>query len=446
MSTIRPEAARKFAVAVVQRLREAGFQALWAGGCVRDQLLGHRPKDYDVATDARPDQVRELFGRRKTLPIGAAFGVISVMGPRDAGHIEVATFRRDAAYSDGRHPDSVSFSTPEEDAQRRDFTINGLFYDPLEQRVIDYVGGQEDLKRRIVRAIGEPRQRFAEDKLRMLRAVRFTATFGFDLDQATLVAIREQADDLVIVSAERIAAEMRRMLSHSNRALAVWLLDQANLLTIVLPEAVALEPDDSDPLTGPIDRPWPRTLQILAALKPHDFTAALALLLREMRPAHPDAPEFAATKVDEAALAVVTAVSDRWRLSNEERMGAMRLVADEMVLRNALHVAWPRLQRLLITPDIERRLAYTEAIVSVLDGNTKAVEYCRERLQRPSEQLNPPPLVSGNDLKTAGLKPGPAFKELLDSIRDAQLEGRISTKAEALELARSLLRPKGENV
>src|SRR6185436_14620848 len=194
-----PQLAREFAVEVVRRLRDSGHQALWAGGCVRDQLMGQTPKDYDVATDAVPDRIRETFGKRRTLPIGAAFGVITALGPRGAGQIDVATFRRDAAYSDGRHPDAVTFSDAEHDAQRRDFTINGLFYDPLIGQVTDFVGGQEDLNRRVIRAIGDPLARIAEDKLRMLRAVRFAARFNFLLEEQTLAAIRQQAHELIIV-------------------------------------------------------------------------------------------------------------------------------------------------------------------------------------------------------------------------------------------------------
>src|SRR5688572_4921449 len=181
-----PVRQRAFALEIVEKLRAAGFEALWAGGCVRDELLGLTPKDYDVATSAMPDQIRDVFGRRRTLPIGAAFGVITVLGPRAAGQVEVATFRTDAAYSDGRRPDSVTFTDAEHDAQRRDFTINGLFYDPIEGKVVDFVGGQEDLKRGTIRAIGDPRLRIAEDKLRMLRAVRFAATFNFAIDPDTM--------------------------------------------------------------------------------------------------------------------------------------------------------------------------------------------------------------------------------------------------------------------
>ena len=210
-----PEQARQFALEVVSRLRAAGYQAFWAGGCVRDELLGRIPVDYDVATSAKPDEVRGVFGRRRTLAIGAAFGVITVLGPRDqadgglreAGQIEVATFRTDAAYTDGRHPAGVTFSSPEEDAQRRDFTINGLFLDPVTGEVHDYVGGREDLKAGVVRAIGVPAMRFGEDHLRMLRAVRFAAGFAFALDGETRAAIEKMTHLVTTVSPERIAAE-----------------------------------------------------------------------------------------------------------------------------------------------------------------------------------------------------------------------------------------------
>jgi poly(A) polymerase len=234
--SIDPRLQREFAVDVVAKLRAAGFEAYWAGGCVRDQLLGREPKDFDVATDARPDEIRGIFGFRRTVAVGEAFGVIKVVGRKPEGEVEVATFRQDASYSDGRHPDSVRFSTPEADAQRRDFTINGLFYDPLDDRVIDFVGGQEDLARRMVRAIGDARARFAEDKLRLLRGVRIAATFDFTLEPATRDAIKAMADQITVVSAERIAAEMRLMLVHPRRARALELLRELGLLKIILPE------------------------------------------------------------------------------------------------------------------------------------------------------------------------------------------------------------------
>src|SRR5262245_31192301 len=231
---------REFALEIAQKLRTAGFEALWAGGCVRDQLLGITPKDSDVATSAKPDEIRDLFGRRRTLPIGASFGVIMVLGPRDAGQIEVATFRTDAAYSDGRHPDSVTFTTAEQDAQRRDFTINGIFFDPVASEVVDFVGGQNDLERRVIRAIGAPRLRLNEDKLRMLRAVPFAAAFEFTIDAETLRAIQEMAAEIHLVSAERIGMEIRRMLLDSHRAVALSLLRDTGLLPQVLPEVASL--------------------------------------------------------------------------------------------------------------------------------------------------------------------------------------------------------------
>src|SRR5580692_10955471 len=227
---------REFAVDVVRRLQGAGFRALWAGGCVRDILMGRAPQDYDVATDARPDAVRDLFGRRRTLAVGASFGVIIVLGPKGAGNVDVATFRTEGPYLDGRRPEHVEFATPEEDAQRRDFTINGMFYDPISEQVHDYVGGESDLAARVVRAIGRPADRMTEDKLRMLRAVRFAATLDFQLDAATANAVRAMAPEIHVVSAERIAQELKKMLVDPHRRRAIELARDTQLLLEILPE------------------------------------------------------------------------------------------------------------------------------------------------------------------------------------------------------------------
>src|SRR5581483_10047645 len=229
---------REFAVEVVRRLREAGHQALWAGGCVRDELLGLVPKDYDVATDATPEQVRRLF--RRTVAVGAAFGVVQVLGPRPLS-VEVATFRSDVSYSDGRRPDRVVFSSPREDAERRDFTINGMFFDPIENRLIDYVGGRQDLQARILRAIGDPLTRFGEDKLRMLRGVRMATRFGLTIDPATADAIRAMADQITIVSAERIADELRKLLVDPHRARGMNLMYDVGLVGPILPELLPMK-------------------------------------------------------------------------------------------------------------------------------------------------------------------------------------------------------------
>jgi tRNA nucleotidyltransferase/poly(A) polymerase len=397
-----PSAQRAFALEIVRKLRAAGFEALWAGGCVRDELLGLAPKDYDVATSATPDQIRDLFGRRRTLPIGAAFGVVTVLGPRAAGQIEVATFRTDAAYSDGRHPDSVTFTDAQHDAQRRDFTINGLFFDPIANQIVDYVDGQADIERRVIRAIGDPRLRLREDKLRMLRAVRFAAMFDFQIETDTLHAIQEMAADINTVSAERIGMEIRRMLLDPRRAVAIRLLRESDLLAHVLPEVAQLSDDM-----------WNRTLSRLQRLEEPTLSLALAALLLSCDGAD------------------IGAVGRRLRYTNKEIDRADWLVKNLMTMSHAPSVPWPKLQRLLVHDGAAEIVALLETITEPDDA---ALAYCRERLALPAERLNPPPLVDGADLIRHGLTPGPEFSALLEQVRDAQLGGQIATKDEALLL------------
>jgi tRNA nucleotidyltransferase/poly(A) polymerase len=411
-----PAAARAFAVDVVRKLRDAGFQALWAGGCVRDQLLGRQPKDYDVATNARPEQVQQVFGKRKSLAIGASFGVITVIGPKEVGQLDVATFRKDAAYSDGRHPDSVTFSEPHEDAQRRDFTINGLFYDPIADQVIDYVGGQDDLKAGIIRAIGDPCARIAEDKLRMLRAVRFTATFGFQLEDATLNAIREQATELVIVSAERIAAELRRMLTIERRRHAVELLASAQLLEVILPEIKGLH-----------TIAWEQTLAIIEQIPGATFTQSVAALLRPLAETPPTLQQLADT------------VCRRLKLSVDELEQVQRFLREEPILRTCSKLTWPQIQRMLVVPGIEAVLDYSATVSHVVAGDSGDLDICTRMLALPQHLFNPPQLITGDDLKNLlSLQPGPHFKTILEKVRDTQLDSLINTPEEALALAQKL--------
>jgi poly(A) polymerase len=425
-----PEKQRGFAVEVVGKLRAAGFEAFWAGGCVRDQILGRIPKDYDVATAARPDEIRALFGTRRTLAIGAAFGVITVLGPKiPAGQIEVATFRQDSAYSDGRHPDAVEFSTPEADAQRRDFTINGLFYDPIEDRVIDFVGGQDDLARGIVRAIGEPRARFVEDKLRLLRAVRFAATFDFTLDPATREAVEEMAGQITVVSVERIAGEMRLMLVNHRRATAVDLLRDVGLLDVILPElSTANQPEVLTATGRPGEAAWVATLEVLDALADGSFPLTLAALLHAF--------------VDAAAS---LSVCRRWKLSNRDTQRTGWLVEHQHALLGARHAAWPKLQRILISEGIDELLLLHEAIAQAAEKPTSDVEHCRELLKMPRDQLDPPPLLSGDDLIAHGVPRGKLYQSLLEAVRDAQLEKKITTKQQALALVDQLRAAKRED-
>lgn len=419
-----PIHAREFAVQVVRRLREAGFESLWAGGCVRDQLMGREPKDYDVATNATPDQIRETFGRRRTRAVGASFGVITVMGPSEAGQIDVATFRKDATYSDGRHPDSVTFSTAEEDAQRRDFTINGLYYDPLESRVIDFVSGQEDLQRNLIRAIGDPGERIAEDKLRMLRAVRFASTLSFDIDPGTLSAIQASAHAITLVSAERIAEELRRMLVHPARHRAFELLRLTKLLPEVLPTIA-----DVWPVTDPSDEShalaWDRTIRILERLREPTFAVAFAAVVREA---------YTARNTNDD---LIRDLSRALRLSTDEREGMIFVLATERIVRQASTVYWPTLQRVLIAPRIEELLVFAEAVAEVHDGHNREIVFCRDKLRLPPEELNPPLLVSGDDLRGLGIPGGPVYKQLLEQTRDAQLTGLLKTPDEACAWVRT---------
>jgi tRNA nucleotidyltransferase/poly(A) polymerase len=416
----QPSQAREFAISVVKKLHDAGFHALWAGGCVRDQRLGREPKDYDVATDATPEQIREVLGRRRTLEIGAAFGVITVLGGKQAGQVDVATFRRDANYSDGRHPDHVTFSSAEEDARRRDFTINGLFHDPLTGQDIDYVNGGNDLQRKLIRAIGNPHERVAEDKLRMLRAVRFAATFDFAIEGETLAALLEHATELAVVSAERITEEMRRMLVHPSRRTAVELLAATGLLAVILPEVADSARYEGQPCQG---EQWEMTLKILEVLDSPSFAVAFAILLRG---------------IDQGADDEVTNICRSRRLSNKETSGVRLCLQHEALLRGAHQSEWPQVQRVLTSSRIDELLTYVAAVSDVLDDEPTGLAFCRDKLVLPTEQWNPAPLVTGDDLKAAGLPPGPDFRRILDGLRDAQLVGKLVDKSDALAEAKRL--------
>jgi poly(A) polymerase len=421
---LMPEKQRAFAVEVVDTLRGQGYEAYWAGGCVRDRLLGKQPKDYDVGTSATPDQIRDVFGRKKTVPVGAQFGVIAVLGPKAAGQIEVATFRRDVGYSDGRRPDAVEFSTPQADAQRRDFTINGLFYDPLEDRVIDYVGGVDDLGRGIVRAIGEPRERFEEDKLRLLRAVRFTSTYEFALDLPTRQALEAMVEEIRVVSAERIAAEMRLMLVHRRRASAVTLLHEVGLLKVVLPElAMANRDGETTAVDRPAEAAWLESLETLDALAESGFPLALAALLHSFVDG-PGAVE----------------ICRRWKLSNDDTKRVRWLLDHQAALADAQNAPWSRLQPILTRKGSEDLVALVAAVAAAAGQTSDDAAHCLELLKLPPDQLDPPALLTGDDLIAHGVPRGKRYQRLLQAVRDAQLDRKIFNPAEALALVDELIK------
>lgn len=445
---------REFALEVVRKLQQAGFVALWAGGCVRDQLLGLPPQDYDVATNAQPKDLRPLFPRRNE--IGAHFGVVQVIGPRgDDGRwltLEVATFRQDGPYGDGgRRPDWVRFCSPEEDAKRRDFTINGMFYDPVKGELIDYVGGRADLQARVLRAIGRPEERFAEDKLRILRAVRIAARFDLTIDPATLAAARRMAPLIRVVSAERIADELRKVLAHASRGRGVQLLREFNLIEPILPELVPTFGLPQRPRGGPSLPPpttpapsvWDHSVRVVEVL-PADalFPLAFAALLHDCgKTVVPpgDDPTDPYPGHERAGRPLVEAIAERLRLSNAEKTHIGWLVESHAVLLEAPTMRLARLKPLLSHPDVADLLELHRANAVANGRGTDHVAFCERMLKElPPHELDPPPVVTGVDLIALGLCPGPQFKRLLEAVREAQLEGQVRTKAEGLALVRRL--------
>ncbi len=396
-------------LAVVRRLRERGFVAYFAGGCVRDRLLGCPPKDVDVATSATPDEVKSSF--RRTIEVGVAFGVVRV---REQGaEVEVATFRVDGSYTDGRRPESVRFSTPEEDAKRRDFTINGMFLDPVTREVIDFVGGREDLARKVVRAIGDPEARFAEDRLRLLRAPRFAARLGFTVEEGTAGAARLHAAELVSsgVSQERIHGELDRILTHASRARGVALTAELGLLRHALPEAA---------------RDVPRVMAALADLPPR-VEPALAWAVA----VHLAGPEGA------------FAAMERLKASNDARTRVQAIVEGVASARELPAWSTPARIRFLRRKDLQEVLLALRALLAA-GGEAPTPADALEAAWRAAQAdtgptgLDAKRFVEGADLKKAGVPPGPVYSRVIPAVEDAQLEGRVATKAEALALALEL--------
>src|SRR5262245_29260897 len=436
---------RDFAISVVKRLQDAGFEALWAGGCVRDELLGVAPKDYDVATSARPEQVQRFF--RPTVAVGASFGVINVLGPRhndEYTQVEVATFRSDVGYSDGRRPDQVIFSSAKEDALRRDFTVNGMFFDPIKNELIDYVGGQADLRARILRAIGDARVRFEEDKLRLLRAVRVATRYELSIEPATRAAIQAMAAQLPVVSAERISKELRQLLVHPRRAHGMNLLFDLGLVEPMLPELLPMKGLPQGPPAAPTGDLWDHVMTVLDKLGPApSFPLAMAALLHDIGKPRtvgrtPEAYTFYYHEHVGARLAGEIAL--RLKLSNAEHDQIVWLVEKHQYLCDAKAMKTSKLKIILNDPGVQDLLALHRADAAAWGRSVEHVEYCEYLLKEwgPAD-LNPPPLLTGHDLTRRGLQPGPKFKELLDAVREAQLDGTVKTQADAWALIARLL-------
>ena len=426
------------ALRIIQQLRDSGFVAYLAGGCVRDALLGKPPKDYDVATDATPEVVREVFGKRRTIAFGASFGVIGVLPPRDSQSgdtiepTEVATFRSDGYYSDGRRPDSVHYGDALHDAQRRDFTINGLFYDPHEDTVIDHVDGQADLQRGVLRTIGDPLQRFGEDKLRMLRAVRFATTLGFTIESATREAIVGHARDIAVVSGERIGAEMRRIFVSPHAVSGLGHLVASGLQAMVLPELSPLASRGMDqqgrdsladeiPADGESVNSCLRTrLKRLEQMDSHAYPRSFPVLLACVCLVTDDPPRALST------------IGQRWRLSNEEKRQAGAALKHWQKIATADQAAWSTVQPILVDRDAETIVSVAGAVVAADNGSLDGVKLSLEALGWPASKLDPPPLLTGADLQALGIRPGPDYAKILKATRECQLDGKITTREQAI--------------
>jgi poly(A) polymerase len=435
---------------IVERLRAEGYAAYFAGGCVRDLLLGLAPKDFDVATNALPSVVLQMFP--KTFSVGAHFGVVLVAhdGSDSQERVtEVATFRNDGVYLDGRHPAEVRFSqSPQEDVQRRDFTINGMLLDPLVLRqtgnlraaVLDFVGGQADLDARIVRAIGAPRRRFEEDKLRMLRAVRFASRLGYEIDPATEAAIRELAPGIAQVSAERVRDELTRMLTEGHARRAFELLDRTLLLKQILPEVDRLHGVAQPPEYHPEGDVWVHTLMLLEKLEPGcPATLAWGALLHDIgKPAtfsHAPPDRIRFNGHVEVGMRIAEDICRRLRFSSDDQAQIVSLVENHMRFGDVEKMKESTLKRFFRLPRFPEHLALhrMDALSSIND--LRLYDYAKQRYESmPQEQVRPALLVTGRDLIDAGYKPGPAFKAMLQAAEDAQLEGRITTREEGIKL------------
>jgi poly(A) polymerase len=447
-----------FAISIIRALREHGHQAYLVGGCVRDLLLGSEPADYDVATDATPGEVMRIFP--KTYAVGVQFGVVLVPFPEDrlqfsssaagddfdlnhggrGGLVEVATFRSDHGYSDGRHPGEVRFTkTPQEDVQRRDFTINGLLLDPIKNKVLDYVGGQRDLQAKVIRAIGDPAHRFGEDKLRMMRAVRFAARFDYAIEPATFAAIRQLASRIHQVSSERMREELTKMLTEGRARQAFELLDETALLAEVLPEISAMKGVQQPPQFHPEGDVFVHTLLLLENLpQPCSATLAWGALLHDV--GKPPTFRVAADRIRfdghvDVGVKMAEEICRRLHFSGHQTEQIVALVHNHMRFGHVQQMKESTLKRFLRLPNFAEHLQLHRLDCLAANRSLICYDFAREKAATiPPQAMRPTPLVTGDDLIAAGYEPGPRFREILTVIEDAQLEGRLNSREAAMDL------------
>lgn len=449
MAVLQDSKAYAVAASIVRKLQEHGHVAYFAGGCVRDALRNIPPKDIDIATDATPEKVQRLF--RKTIPVGVQFGVVRVL--EGEMEFEVATFRRDGIYLDGRHPTAVQFATPEQDAVRRDFTVNGMFYDPSRECVIDYVNGREDLARRIIRAIGVPAERFAEDRLRMLRAIRFAATLEFEIEPGTWSAICSLAKQILAVSPERIRDELLKILGNPNRLRGLDMLDRSGLLAAILPEVEQLKGCDQPERFHPEGDVFVHTRLMLGLLEPDaSGEQAITVLLHDI--GKPPTQTFDAVEDrirfnghDRVGAGMAEEVMSRLRFPRHETEMVVEAVRNHMVFKDVQQMRPAKLRRFMARPNFGLELELHRVDCAGSHGDLENYQFLVDKaVEFANEPLIPPPFVRGNDLIAMGLTQGPRIGALLEAVQTAQLDGEIKTREEALQLLKTLEPGLGKSV
>ena len=422
---------------IVDRLKARGYPAYLVGGCVRDLLLGREPQDYDVATGARPEEVVCLFPNAQL--VGAHFGVVIVSSGGDS--VEVATFRSDHAYRDGRRPSGVEFETdPRQDVVRRDFTINGLLMDPRSGEVLDFVGGRRDIEARLIRAIGDPGARFGEDHLRMLRAIRFAARLGFEIEPGTFDAIRRLRERMRLISAERIRDEIARILTQGGARRGFELLDASGLLAQILPEVAAMKGVEQPPEFHPEGDVWTHTLMMLEGLRSPSLTLALGVLLHDVgKPStFRAADRIRFDQHAETGAGMAVRILGRLRFSSQEIRQVEALVANHLRFKDVRKMRESTLKRFLRKERFQEHLELHRLDCVMSHGLLGNYEFVKRKTEElPREELKPRPLITGHELIAAGYQPGPAFARMLAAIEDAQLEGQIRTPDEAMSLLRA---------
>jgi tRNA nucleotidyltransferase/poly(A) polymerase len=432
---------RELAWKICRALRASGHQAYLVGGCVRDLLLGREASDYDVATDALPDRVQQLFP--DSLNVGARFGVILV--GEDGAQVEVATFRSDLGYSDGRHPDRVVYSgSPEEDVQRRDFTINGLMMDPEDHHILDFVGGQDDIRSSLIRAIGAPQVRFAEDKLRMVRAVRFAARFRYSIEPNTLAAIKAAAGQITEVSAERLREELTKLLTEGAAGTAFEMLDKTRLLAVLLPEIARTKGVPQPPEFHPEGDVWTHILLMLQGLPEHPpAMLAWGVLLHDVgkpptfKPSERSGDRIRFDGHAELGARMAVDICRRFRFSTEDTEQIESLVANHLRFKDVFQMRPATLKRFVRLPRFEEHLELHRLDCMSSHRKLEAYEFVLRFLREtPAKVVRPPRLLTGEDLKQIGFAPGPRFKDILAAVEEAQLDGRLHSRDEALEYVR----------